>query len=44
MSGRDMNALAEGLYEGTESGISEVEDKPGIIPGIKTKRVWHTGA
>ncbi len=24
MSGRDMNALAQGLYEGTESAIPEI--------------------
>ena len=32
MSGRDMNALAQGLYEGTEEAISRITPETGSLP------------
>ena len=44
MSGRDMNALAQGLYEGTEFDYLETRVGQVAYLGQKLSGIWHPGA
>ena len=44
MSGRDMNALAQGLYEGTELPYLESRINQVSYLGNKVEGIWNTGS